>query len=98
MDGYTEQIDVYDFRPALVATGIWVAVGLALDAYLLVTRKDRLITDVLRTKPGRAAMIVLGLHVANCLGRADPFSACASAINRRLPARVVVLTDPLPGK
>lgn len=99
MDAFTETIDAIDFRPALVATGIWVAVGLALDAYLVVKQKDRLITDVLRTKPGKVGLIVLGLHVANCLGKADPFRAAASLINSRTAHVVVVpLTDPLPGK
>lgn len=100
MDGFTEQTDVLDLRPALVATGIWVSVGLALDAYLLVRGKDRpcgVMTDVLRTKPGKIGLAVLCLHVANRLGRVDPFRAAASLINGRTSS-IPVLTDARPGK
>lgn len=98
MDGFTELTDDRDLRPALVATGIWLGTGIALDVYLLAKRKECLITDVLRTKPGKAFLIVLGLHVANCLGKADPFRAAAHVINGRLPITTPALADPPPGK
>lgn len=99
MDGFTEQADVVrDLRPAMVATGAWLGVGIALDVYLLVKRKDSLITDVLRTKPGKAFLIVLGLHVVNCLGPVDPFRLTANVITGRLGAAADQLTDALPGK
>lgn len=98
MDGYTEQPNVFDYRPAVIATSAWVGIGLALDAYLLVKRKDRLISDVLRTKPGKAFLIVFVLHIVNGLGKADPFSAAASVINTRLAKAASALTDALPGE
>lgn len=89
MDGYTEPDEV-NFLPALVATGVWLAVGVALDVYLVATNKSRVITDVLRTKPGKVFLTVLCLHVANVLGRADPFSAVAHAIQTRKGMPVIV--------
>lgn len=82
MDEYTEPNES-NFLPALVATGVWLSVGAALDVYLVATNKSHLISDVLRTKPGKVFMIVLSLHVMNVLGRADPFSATARAIQTR---------------
>lgn len=79
------------YRPALVATGLWLGVGAGLDAYLVATHKERVITDVLRTKPGMVFMTVLSLHVANILGKADPFRFAAAAINKKFPVRL--LTD-----
>lgn len=96
MIGFTEQPDGLDYRPAAYATGAWIGIGLALDAYLLVKRKDRLISDVLRTKPGRAFLIVFCLHIVNALGPIDPFSAGASVINKRLAQAAEALTDALP--
>jgi hypothetical protein len=96
VDGYTEQIDGFDYRPAVVATSAWIGIGLALDAYLLVKRKDRLISDVLRTKPGRAFLVVFCLHIAKALGPVDPFSAAAGVINGRLAKAASALTDALP--
>lgn len=98
MDGYTERSDGFNYRPAVVATSAWVGIGLALDAYLLVKRKDRLISDVLRTKPGKAFLIMFILHIMNGLGRADPFSAAASMLNGRLVKVAPVLSDALPGE
>lgn len=79
------------YRPALVATGLWLGVGAGLDAYLVATHKERVITDVLRTKPGVVFMTVLSLHVANVLGKADPFRFAATAINKKFPTQT--LTD-----
>lgn len=113
MDRFTGQADGLKLRPAVVATCVWVGVGLALDAYLLVKQEDYLITDVLRTKVGKVGMAVLGLHVVNCLGKADPFRAAAAVVNWRLAtvaaraaevaadavdAVVPALTDAQPGK
>lgn len=91
MDGFTE-VEKVNFVPALVATGVWLGVGAALDAYLVASRKDRVITDVLRTKPGKVFLAVLCLHVANLLGRADPFSAVAAAIRR---GEVIIVPVPV---
>lgn len=88
MDGYTDLDD--NFVPALVATGIWLGVGAALDVYLLRSHRSRLITDVLRTKPGRLFLIVLCLHVVNVLGRADPFHAAAYVVQSRKGVPVLV--------
>jgi hypothetical protein len=96
VDGFTEQIDVYDYRPAIAATGVWIALGLALDAYLLAKRKNRLISDVLRTKPGRVFLVVFVLHIVNVLGKADPFSFAGSKITARLDRAAQALTDVLP--
>ena len=76
--------------PALVATGIWLAVGAALDVYLVATGKKYLITDVLRTKVGKLFLAILGLHVVDVLGRADPFSATAKVIRTRRGTVVLV--------
>lgn len=86
MDGFTAQPDGLDYRSAVIATGVWVGIGLALDAYLVAKGKTYLMTDVLRTKPGKIGLAVLGLHVINCLGRADPFRAAAGVINWRVAA------------
>ncbi len=96
MDEFTA-IDEGNIVPALVATGVWLAVGAALDVYLVSTNKSHVITDVLRTKPGKAFLIVLGLHVANILGKADPFSAAAYAIKYRRGVPVLVpIPSPTP--
>lgn len=101
MDEFTALPDVRDIRPAMVATGIWLGVGVALDVYLIAKRKECLITDVLRTPPGKVFLAVLGLHVVNCLGKADPFRAAAYLINTRLAkaadTAATALTDALPG-
>lgn len=81
------------YRHALVATGIWLSVGAGLDAYLVATHKERVITDVLRTKPGMALMSILGLHVVNWLGPVDPFRFAAKMINSKFP--ISTLTDVL---
>lgn len=86
MDGYTEPADGLDYRSAIIATGVWVGIGLALDAYLVAKGKKYLMTDVLRTKPGKIGLAVLGLHVVNCLGRVDPFRAAAGVINWKVAA------------
>lgn len=96
MDGYTE-LDEDNFLPAIVATGVWLTVGAALDAYLVATNKSRLITDVLRTKAGRVFLVMLCLHVVNVLGRADPFSAAAYVIKTRKGVPVLVpVSTPTP--
>lgn len=97
MAGYTERTDVLNYRDAVIATGAWIGVGLALDAYLLIKRKDCLISDVIRTKPGKVFLIVFVLHIVNVLGRVDPFRAAASIVNGRIIKSVPVLTDALPG-
>lgn len=89
MDGYIE-LEKDDYRPAVIATGVWLGVGAALDVYLVATNKSRLITDVLRTKPGRMFLVLLCLHVVNVLGRADPFSAAGRVIRTRKGALVFV--------
>ncbi len=97
MDGSTE-LDDGNIIPAIVATGIWLAVGAALDMYLVSTKKSHVITDVLRTKPGRAFLVVLCLHVVNVLGRADPFSAVAYVIKERQNVTLTELADALTGE
>lgn len=82
MDGYTE-LNEDNFLPAIVATGVWLGVGAALDVYLVASKKPRVITDVLRTKPGKVFLTMLCLHVMNALGPVDPFSAAARAIRSR---------------
>lgn len=89
MDGYIE-IDEDNYIPAIIATGIWLGVGAALDIYLVATNKSRVITDVLRTKPGKAFLTLLCLHVVNILGRADPFRAAAFVIQTRKGVPVLV--------
>lgn len=89
MDGYIE-LDGDNYVPAIVATGVWLAVGAALDVYLVATNKSRLITDVLRTKPGKLFLTVLCLHVVNILGKADPFSAAARVVRTRSGAKILV--------
>lgn len=88
MDGSTVQ-PRESYRHALVATGVWLGVGAGLDAYLVATHKDRVITDVLRTKPGMVFMTLLSLHVANVLGRVDPFRFAARAISNKFPVRIL---------
>jgi hypothetical protein len=83
VDEFTD-LDAGNIVPALVATGVWLAVGAALDIYLLRSNKSHLITDVLR---------VLGLHVADVLGKADPFSGAGRFIKTR---RGVVMLVPVP--
>lgn len=89
MDEFTD-LDTGNIVPALVATGVWLAVGAALDMYLVSTNKSHVITDVLRTKPGRAFLAVLCLHVANVLGKADPFSAVAYVVKTKRGVPVLV--------
>lgn len=93
MDEFTD-LDGGSIVPALVATGIWLGVGAALDAYLVATNKSHVITDVLRTVPGKAFLVVLGLHVADRLGRADPFRAAAYVIKTRRGVPVLVPVSP----
>lgn len=82
------------YVPALAATGVWLGVGAALDVYLVATHKERVITDVLRTKPGKTLLIVLCLHVVNTLGPADPFRFVAGIIANKFPR--IELSDLLP--
>lgn len=82
--------DTGNIVPAIVATCVWAAVGIALDVYLVATGKSHLMTDVLRTKAGKLALAILGLHVVDVLGRADPFSATAKVIRTR-QGRVVLV-------
>ena len=94
MDEFTDLSDG-DILPALVATGVWLAVGAALDVYLVSTNKSHVITDVLRTRPGKVFLGVLCLHVANLLGKADPFSAAAYVIRTKRGVSVLVpVSDP----
>ena len=95
MDEFTE-VDPNHFTHALVATGIWLGVGAALDVYLLATKKSHLITHVLRTNPGKVFLAVLCLHVMDVLGPADPFRATASAIKARQGISVSI-SPPLSG-
>jgi hypothetical protein len=83
-----------NYRTALVATGIWLGVGAGLDAYLVATHKECVITDILRTKPGMAIVGTLFLHVLNCLGPVDPFRYAAKTIGNKFP--VSILTDASP--
>lgn len=93
MDAFTDPSEG-NIVPALVATGVWLAVGAALDAYLVATNKSHVITDVLRTAPGKAFLVVLGLHVADRLGRADPFRAAAYVIKTRRGIPILVPVSP----
>ena len=86
MDAFTEQIDSDTYLHAAVATGIWVGTGLLLDAYLIATRRKRLISDVLRTRFGKTLLVVFCLHVLDRLGKIDPFRFAGAM----LAARVVV--------
>lgn len=97
MDEFTD-LDEGSILPALVATGVWLTVGAALDVYLISTNKSHAITDVLRTAPGKMFLIVLSLHVANILGRADPFSAAARAVKTKRGLPVSSLSDAVTGK
>jgi hypothetical protein len=92
VDEFTD-LDAGNIVPALVATGVWLAVGAALDIYLLRSNKSHLITDVLRTPPGKIFLTVLGLHVVDVLGKADPFSGAGRFIKTR---RGVVMLVPVP--
>jgi hypothetical protein len=85
-----------NYKLALAATGVWLGVGAGLDAYLVATHKECVITDILRTKPGMALMGVLCLHVVNWLGPADPFRAAAKALSTKFP--VPTLTDIIPNQ
>lgn len=101
MDGFTEQIDSDTYLHAAVATGIWISIGLLLDAYLIATRRERLISDVLRTRPGKTVLAVFCLHVADRLGRADPFRFAGTIVAARMVvneagALVTELTEPTP--
>ncbi len=99
-----ESIELADggsILPAVVATVVWLGVGAALDVYLMVSKRDYVMTDVLRTAPGKVFIGALTLHVANQLGKADPFSATGSFISARLARAATkaadALTDALPG-
>lgn len=78
-----------EYKSALVATGLWLGMGAGLDAYLIATHKERVITDVLRTKPGMVFMTVLCLHVANVLCPVDPFRIAAKAIGNKFPTHTL---------
>lgn len=84
--------DKGSIAPALVATGIWMGVGAALDVYLVVKNKPYLITHVLRTKFGKFFLVVLFLHVMDVLGKADPFRVALNVIKTTVsdPVRVPV--------
>lgn len=97
MDEFTA-LDEGTIIPALVATLVWLGMGAALDVYLVRSRRSHLITDVLRTKPGKLFLAVLCLHVANILGPADPFRAVAGVIHTKQVVIVPELTDALTGE
>ena len=82
MDKFTE-LNEDSITPAIVATGIWLTVGAVLDIYLVRMNKSYVITDVLRTKPGKIFLTMLCLHVVNVLGQADPFRAIFHVVQRR---------------
>jgi hypothetical protein len=91
---YTD-LDGGTLLPALIATGVWLGVGAGLDVYL-VTHKKHVITDVLRTAPGTLFLAVLCLHVANVLGKADPFRAAAAALTKKQVAAVAAAAVAIP--
>ena len=71
-----------DLKPAIIATVLWLGFGAVLDVGLV--RDDRRpMTHVLRTPPGVAFLALLCLHVADLLGRFDPFRFVARLIARR---------------
>jgi hypothetical protein len=80
VDAFTEQADGGTYLHAAVATGLWLAVGVFLDVYLIVTGKKRLISDVFRTRFGKTVLAVFCLHIIDRLGRADPFKMAGSLI------------------
>jgi hypothetical protein len=86
VDGFTDQIDSDTYLHAAVATGIWLATGVVLDVWLIITGRKRLISDVFRTRLGKTVLAVFCLHVIDRLGRADPFKLAGAMI----AARVVV--------
>jgi hypothetical protein len=103
VDGSTEQIDSATYLHAAVATGIWLSTGLLLDAYLIATRRERLISDVFRTRLGKTVLAVFCLHVIDRLGRADPFKLAGAMVAARLVvteagAFVTELTEPTPDR
>lgn len=73
-----------DFRHALAATLAWLGLGAILDVYLLIARKEVLISDIMRTGPGFTVLMVFLMHVVNVLGRFDPFRAAAGVVDSRL--------------
>lgn len=89
MAAYTVPAKYDGILPAVAATAAWLGTGAALDIYLVSNHK-RPITDVLRTAPGKLFLVVLGLHVANYLGKADPFRGAAVLIQRRWPEAEVL--------
>lgn len=95
MDEFTD-LDGGSLIPALVATGVWLGVGAALDVYLVTTNKSRYITHVLRTKPGKVFLALLCLHVVDILGKADPFRAAQYVIQAKRVVVVPELADTLP--
>lgn len=70
-----------DLAPALIATGVWLGVGAALDVGLVATGR-RPMTHFLRTPTGVAFLVVLNLHVADRLGPLDPFRWAGRGIGR----------------
>lgn len=61
------------------------ALALAVGDVLLVRHERRLVTDVLRTPPVLAGLLVLTAHVVDVLGPADPFRFAARLIPRSVP-------------
>lgn len=103
MDGFTEQTDGDTYLHAAVATGIWLSTGILLDYYLITTRRKRLISDVFRTRIGKTVLAVFCLHVADRLGRADPFRLAGAMVTARMMideagAFVAELTEPTPDR
>lgn len=69
-------------RAAYLVTAAWLLAGATADVALI--RSDRNpITHVLRTPPGIAFLLVFNLHVADVLGRFDPFRLAGRWIPRR---------------
>lgn len=69
---------------AAVLVGGAAAVLLVADAQLY-RHEQRLVTDVLRTRPVTVGLLVLTAHVLDVLGPFDPFRAVARLIPRSAP-------------
>lgn len=69
-----------DYTPAIIATLVWLGVGVALDVYLIWTRRQRLISDVFRTKLGKMVLALFCIHIIDKFGRVDPFHIAGARI------------------
>jgi hypothetical protein len=84
VDGFTDHPDGETYLHAAVATALWLAFGIFLDIYLILTRRKRLISDVFRTRLGKTVLVVFCLHIVDRLGRVDPFKFAGTMIAARM--------------